>query len=138
VGLCFLIQNFAWLTNCVAHCDGMYETPDNRERTYFTLHLYLNDTDNQPGNEPLEGGATTFFGMNMKRRIDVAPKMGSILIFQQRSLIHAGDDVVRGTKMTMRTELMYEKSDELAPEMEGLKKLGRPPAWVKDRRTGAS
>jgi hypothetical protein len=116
----------------------MYETPDKRERTYFTLHLYLNDTDNQPGNGPLEGGATTFFGQNFKSRMDVAPKMGSILIFQQRFLIHAGDDVVRGMKMTMRTELMYEKSDELAPETEEWKKLGKPPAWVKNRRAGAS
>jgi hypothetical protein len=126
------------LTSGVAHCDGMYETPDKRERTYFTLHLYLNDTDNQPGGEPLEGGATTFFGQDIRRRVDVAPKMGSILIFQQRFLIHAGDDLVRGMKLTMRTELMYEKSDELAPETDEWKKLGKPPAWVKDRRAGAS
>ena len=25
------------------HCDGAYETPDGKERSYFTLHLYLND-----------------------------------------------------------------------------------------------
>lgn len=24
------------------HCDGSYETPDRKERSYFTLHLYLN------------------------------------------------------------------------------------------------
>lgn len=123
---------------CVAHCDGMYETPDKKERTYFTLHLYLNDTDNQPDNQPLKGGATTFFGQDMRRRLDVAPKMGSILIFQQRFLLHAGDDLVSGTKLTMRTELMYECSDELAPETEGWKQQGKPLGWVKDRRVGAS
>jgi len=117
----------------------MYETPDKRERTYFTLHLYLNDTDNQPNDEPLEGGATTFFGAtrfgdDSTRRMDVAPKMGSVLIFQQRFLMHAGDDVIRGTKMTMRTELMYALSEELAPESEQWKTLGKPPKWVKNRR----
>jgi len=98
------------MISCVAHCDGMYETPDKRERTYFTLHLYLNDSDNQPKAESLEGGATTFFGRNFRSRLDVTPKIGSVLIFQQRSLLHAGDDVIRGTKITMRTELMFEKS----------------------------
>jgi hypothetical protein len=93
----------------------VYETPDKRERTYYTLHLYLNDTDTQPDDEPLEGGATTFWGKDFTRRLDVAPKMGSILIFQQAFLIHAGDDVVRGMKLTMRTELMYAKTDEEAP-----------------------
>jgi hypothetical protein len=83
----------------------MYETPDNSQRTYFTLHLYLNGEEGEA--DPLVGGATTFWGMDMKRRLDVQPKMGSILIFQQRYLIHAGDEVVKGTKLTMRTELMY-------------------------------
>jgi hypothetical protein len=87
----------------------MYETPDQRERTYLTLHLYLNDSEIQTGQEPLKGGATTFWSYDMDRRLDVQPKMGSVLIFQQRLLLHSGDEVVRGTKLTMRTELMYEK-----------------------------
>lgn len=99
-----------------AHCDGMYETPDEKERSYFTLHLYLNDTDHQPNDEPLEGGATTFWSMNMNDRLDVQPKMGSVLIFQQRFLLHSGDDVERGTKLTMRTAIIYAKVEgEQAP-----------------------
>lgn len=45
-------------------------------------------------------------------RLDVAPKMGRVLIFQQRGLLHSGDDVKAGTKLTMRTELMYQKVDD--------------------------
>lgn len=54
------------------HCDGSYETPDRKERTYFTLHLYLNNADvvtkeeaEKNGTEStdsvLVGGATTFY-----------------------------------------------------------------------------
>jgi hypothetical protein len=89
----------------------------------------------------LEGGATTFWGMDMKRRLDVTPKMGSVLIFQQRYLLHSGDDLIRGTKITMRTDIMYAKSDEEAsppgvktPES---KPSGSPkrtaPEWVAKR-----
>jgi hypothetical protein len=110
----------------------MYETPDKRERTYYTLHLYLNDTETQSDGELLEGGATTFWALNGIRRLDVAPKIGSILIFQQRFLLHAGDDVVRGTKMTMRTELMFEKTDEEAPEPSAPEPTVREkPKWIK-------
>ncbi|KAF2820186.1 oxidoreductase domain-containing protein [Ophiobolus disseminans] len=90
-----------------AHCDGTYETPDRKERSYFTLHLYLNDPDGKDGQEPLEGGATTFHSWNMQERIDVVPKCGRVLMFQHRDLLHSGDDVVSGTKLTMRTDLMY-------------------------------
>lgn len=91
----------------------MYETPDKKQRTYYTLHLYLNESTNE---EPLEGGATTFHSIrDDKTRLDVQPKVGSVLIFQQRWLYHAGSEVRSGTKLTMRTELMYEKTEELAP-----------------------
>ncbi|KAF1966634.1 hypothetical protein BU23DRAFT_560050 [Bimuria novae-zelandiae CBS 107.79] len=87
-----------------AHNDGAYETPDGKERSYFTLHLYLNDATGQ-----LKGGATTFYDYNMNRKIDVVPKSGRVLIFQHRSLLHSGDDVVKGIKYTMRTDIMYTK-----------------------------
>lgn len=91
----------------IAHCDGTYETPDRLERSYFTLHLYLNDPDGKDGQEPLKGGATTFHSRNMQERIDVVPKVGRVLMFQHRGLLHSGDDVVSGTKLTMRTDIMY-------------------------------
>jgi hypothetical protein len=90
----------------------MYETPDGTGRSYFTLHLYLNDIESDGKSEPLKGGATTFLSLDYKRRIDVEPKMGRILLFQHRFLIHAGDNVLQGTKLTMRTDIMYEREKE--------------------------
>ena len=96
----------------IAHCDGTYETPDRTERSYFTLHLYLNDAEGKEGQDPLVGGATTFYSWSMKNRIDVVPKSGRVLIFQHRELLHSGDDVVSGMKLTMRTDVMYALEEE--------------------------
>jgi hypothetical protein len=89
------------------HWDGNYVTPDQKERSYFTLHLYLNDSKNQPEGETLVGGATTFWSWDSRHRLDVNPKMGSVLIFQHDELVHSGDDVLSGVKITLRTDLMY-------------------------------
>ncbi|KAK4541922.1 hypothetical protein LTR36_007286 [Oleoguttula mirabilis] len=104
------------------HCDGSYETPGRKERSYFTMHLYLNDTGatsdaelaKMSATERLEavkselvGGATTFHSIDMQKQLDVVPKCGRILLFQHRDLLHSGDDVVQGVKYTMRTDLMY-------------------------------
>lgn len=45
--------------------------------------------------------------MDLKRSLDVLPKVGRVLLFQHRSLIHSGDDVRGGVKFTLRTDLMY-------------------------------
>ena len=97
------------LLTLAAHCDGTYETPDGKERSYFTLHLYLNDAEDGRGGEPLEGGATTFHSYNMEKRLDIVPKYGRVLMFQHRFLLHSGDDVINGTKYTMRTDIMFAK-----------------------------
>ncbi|KAI5358238.1 Putative prolyl 4-hydroxylase, alpha subunit [Septoria linicola] len=102
------------------HCDGSYETPGRKERSHFTLHLYLNNGGTPTPEEisrmsaaerknVLLGGATTFHAMTMDRSkdLDVLPKTGRILLFQHRGLLHSGDDVVRGVKYTMRTDLLY-------------------------------
>lgn len=94
-----------------AHCDSNYsEEEDGRVlKTFFTIHLYLNDSVAEAGKQAgLVGGATSFLSNDGIRKTDVNPKAGRALIFQQRSLDHAGDDVVKGTKYTMRTEIMYE------------------------------
>lgn len=94
----------------VAHCDGSYVTPDGDEISHYTLHLYLNEPEPSTPGEQSEGGATTFHSMNWgERYLDVKPKVGRVLIFQHRNLLHSGDDVVKGTKYTLRTDLMYTK-----------------------------
>lgn len=107
---------------------GTYETEDGKERSFYTLHLYLNDSASTHNPVPEEehanpksdqetaccpdgaviGGATSFLSRDLKRRIDVEPKIGRVLIFQQKGLLHCGDEVTAGTKFTMRTDLMYE------------------------------
>lgn len=106
------------------HCDGSYETPDRKERTFFTLHLYLNNAGSQTPAEldkmspkdrveamkqTLTGGATTFHSLSWdeKKSLDVLPKTGRILLFQHRNLLHSGADVLSGVKYTMRTDLLY-------------------------------
>ncbi|KAI0600680.1 oxidoreductase domain-containing protein [Biscogniauxia sp. FL1348] len=108
------------------HCDAIYRHPETKERSYFTLHLYLNDSGMPPEEELAKmtaeerseaaasatiGGATRFHAMNMKRKYDVEPRAGRILLFQQRDTMHSGDDVVQGVKYTMRTDLMYACED---------------------------
>ncbi|KII91641.1 hypothetical protein PLICRDRAFT_105243 [Plicaturopsis crispa FD-325 SS-3] len=81
------------------HTDGPYEDPVTHERSFYTLHLYLN--------ESLVGGATTFYSRDRKKRLDVDPKAGRVLIFQHQGLLHSGDEVLSGVKYTMRTDIMY-------------------------------
>ncbi|MCJ1430328.1 hypothetical protein MMC29_008246, partial [Sticta canariensis] len=96
---------------CQAHVDGTFATPDNQEKSFFTLHLYLNESDPNASENPLEGGATTFHSQNMERSYDVSPKVGRVLIFQHRNLLHSGADVLKGIKMTLRTDIMYKVVD---------------------------
>lgn len=90
-----------------SHCDGSYVTPSGNQRSFYTLHLYLNESVASGGE--LKGGATTFHSMDMTRRLDVDPKVGRVLIFQHAHLLHSGDEVKEGIKHTMRSDLMYER-----------------------------
>ncbi|KAF2100852.1 hypothetical protein NA57DRAFT_36513 [Rhizodiscina lignyota] len=116
------------------HCDGMYETPDHKERSYFTLHLYLNDITSDPS-APLKGGATTFHSMDMDRRFDVEPKIGRVLLFQHAYLVHSGDDVLGGVKLTLRTDIMYQKSKETSTKEPPPKEEKKKSFWGSKQRT---
>lgn len=134
------------------HCDGSYVTPDEKEVSFLTVHLYLNghpmvskdealarwerggreetkarqavaaaageaatamtgedQAEEEHDNLELVGGATRFFSWRDDNYFDFAPSMGSCIVFQHRNLIHSGEDVIQGTKYTMRTDVMYEK-----------------------------
>jgi hypothetical protein len=106
------------------HFDGTYVTPDGKEMSFATVHLYLNgevvNSEADPAEyakhqklsldqRPLDGGSTRFSSMNLERHLDVIPRTGSCLVFQHRGLLHSGDNVVQGTKYTMRTDIMYRK-----------------------------
>ncbi|KAK8024349.1 oxidoreductase domain-containing protein [Apiospora rasikravindrae] len=97
------------------HCDGAYSTKEDDGtvyRTHYTVHIYLNDSkaevaEKDKDSTELEGGATLFLSTDEKRRLDVNPKAGRVLIFQHRRLYHSGDNVLAGTKYTIRTDLLY-------------------------------
>ncbi|PWY86046.1 oxidoreductase domain-containing protein [Aspergillus heteromorphus CBS 117.55] len=123
------------------HWDACYSTPDRTEKSFYTVHLYLNGSGEQDLREleregrraereeregagyaeggwtgnldkegELLGGATSFLPRyeEKDRLLRVFPKMGSVLVFQQRDLLHGGDPVFRGRKFTVRTDVMYE------------------------------
>lgn len=82
---------------------------EGKIRTHFTIHLYLNDSQAEAGKAAdLVGGATSFLSMDETKKLPVDPKAGRVLIFQHKGLYHCGDDVLAGTKFTMRTDIMYE------------------------------
>ncbi|CAJ2502276.1 Uu.00g096700.m01.CDS01 [Anthostomella pinea] len=93
------------------HCDGPYGEPTadgGYSQTYFTVHLYLNDSQQEVGEEAeLRGGATSFLSRDGKRKMDIDPKAGRVLIFQHSRLRHSGDNVTAGIKYTVRTDIMY-------------------------------
>jgi len=86
------------------HCDGAYFPPDESEISYYTIQIYLSGDA-----ESLQGGATRFMtgGYKPKRFIDVPPRVGRVLIFEQDSLFHSGEEVISGEKIAVRTEFMY-------------------------------
>ncbi|KAI2625658.1 hypothetical protein GGR54DRAFT_509381 [Hypoxylon sp. NC1633] len=96
------------------HCDAPYgevAADGLPVLTKFTVHLYLNDSRQEVGAatpDPI-GGATSFLSRDERRRLDVDPKAGRVLIFQHRSLYHSGDDVREGVKYTVRTDIAYRK-----------------------------
>jgi hypothetical protein len=47
-------------------------------------------------------------GMPLQTFVDVEPRVRRALIFEQCGMIHSGEDVEEGTKITMRTDLMFE------------------------------
>lgn len=93
------------------HCDGHYVGKGDRaEKSFLTVHLYLNGGGQ--GDEEIEGGATRFgidFENPKEDKLDIDPKRGSVLIFQQRDMYHEGVEVRKGTKYTLRTDVIYEK-----------------------------
>lgn len=89
------------------HCDGLNDSPDGSQKSFVTLHLYLNDSSGQT--EELAGGATRFWTPDKKHFLDVEPKVGRVLVFQQRMLVHSGEEVVKGIKYTMRSDFMFEQ-----------------------------
>ncbi|KAI1413227.1 hypothetical protein F5Y13DRAFT_161810 [Hypoxylon sp. FL1857] len=109
------------------HCDALCSPGDGR-KSFLTCQIYLSDMPHGGEDGGSSGGETRFWssraGMGRKKSssdveeanehhveqafLDVEPKMGRALIFQQRMLWHSGQEVKRGEKFTVRLDLMYE------------------------------
>lgn len=101
------------------HFDGSFRVPGGDETSFYTLHLYLNGVgdESEEGKGKLEGGATTFHSDDGRTPdFDVDPKVGRILVFQHRGLMHSGADVLGGIKYTLRTDLMFRNQDRVHAE----------------------
>lgn len=71
------------------------------------------DGDQGTEGEKLLGGATSFIPSLTKwaQKTRVWPKTGRVLVFQHNNMLHVGDSVYRGTKYTVRTDIMYSKEN---------------------------
>jgi len=85
------------------HCDGQLQLPDGR-KSRVTIQIYL-------GDEEVEGGATRISG-DLKAFVDIEPKKGRVLIFQQRGLFHSGEDVTKGLKYAVRSDFMFRHTED--------------------------
>jgi len=88
------------------HCDGTVELPDGR-KSRVTVQVYLGD------DADVEGGATRISkDKEASSFVDVEPKMGRVLIFQQRGLFHSGEDVTKGVKYALRSDFMFTHTED--------------------------
>lgn len=86
-------QKFDW------HFDGFY-SPDAYSKSYFTFFAYLSDD--------FEGGGTSFNikSIDKKDEFTIKAKAGTALFFYHK-LLHRGDEVTKGIKYAMRSDVMY-------------------------------
>jgi prolyl 4-hydroxylase len=78
------------------HQDQSYFGP-NGEKSLLTFMVYLN--------EDFEGGETEFPSQGKT----VVPRTGMALFFQHM-VLHAGKRVVRGTKLVLRSDVLYRRA----------------------------
>ncbi|KAI0837161.1 hypothetical protein F5Y06DRAFT_92930 [Hypoxylon sp. FL0890] len=110
------------------HCDALC-SPGDGQKSFLTCQIYLSDMPGVGEGNESSGGETRFWpsrlGMGRKKKsadvdeendqqveeqafLDIEPRVGRALIFQQRMLWHSGQEVKRGEKFTVRLDLMYE------------------------------
>jgi hypothetical protein len=98
------------------HFDGIYCRPDGSEMSWMTVMLYFNDD--------FRGGQTCLLkpGTNAVQHT-LLPKPGRVFLFEH-DLLHVGEEVVEGTKLCVRTDVMYreikqqEEGDEARASVE--------------------
>ena len=91
------------------HCDARF-CRTSREKSFYTVNVYLND-----GKTEFGGGRTCFFGgkTEFKMTSAVSASPGLALMFNQHPdrIEHNGEEVTKGVKYLMRTDVMYRLTD---------------------------
>lgn len=90
------------------HRDGAY-SPDENRRSFLTVMLYLN------GSDEFEGGATRFYADRYCESVDlkVPPRAGTAIVFDH-DYWHDGQAVTTGSKYVLRTDVIYRTAEPLA------------------------
>lgn len=116
------------------HYDNQYNESDTI-KSIFSIVIYLNDT--------FEGGETLFYepkdklklhgGMTIKEEIEINGILGYKLtkvrpipgygILFDHSFLHASDQITRGTKYIIRTDLVFENKSQIKPTRTSLDQL---------------
>ena len=80
------------------HIDSGYNPNIYNERTFKTCMVYLNDK--------FLGGSTRFYDYNNNIILELKPKKGMCLVFNQ-NILHDGQIILEGKKYIMRTDMIY-------------------------------
>eukprot|EP00420_Gonyaulax_spinifera_P015087 CAMPEP_0197911330 /NCGR_PEP_ID=MMETSP1439-20131203/72641_1 /TAXON_ID=66791 /ORGANISM="Gonyaulax spinifera, Strain CCMP409" /LENGTH=297 /DNA_ID=CAMNT_0043533057 /DNA_START=63 /DNA_END=956 /DNA_ORIENTATION=- len=94
------------------HVDGSRDEPEMGGRTHFTVLVYLNGGDRDPGNR-VKGGETVFWKDHDMRRPALAfPPTRGVCLFHghgDECMTHEGAGVEDGAKYILRTDVVCEK-----------------------------
>jgi prolyl 4-hydroxylase len=93
------------------HVDGENTMDEDKTVSKLTVQVYLNDD--------YKGGETSFIEENIPRAsenrerkvVPIKGETGMVLIFTQ-DLLHQGNEVIEGTKYTIRTDIMYPRNEK--------------------------
>jgi len=107
---------------CV-HRDGAF-VPTDELRSWLTFQIYLDDGDR------FTGGRTRFYADRGGARLlaAIAPVRGTAIVFDHRAW-HDGEPVTAGTKMVLRTDVMYRRGDA-ARAVDPRRVIGRHRGYV--------
>jgi prolyl 4-hydroxylase len=98
------------------HIDGLFprDMDDYSERSVFTLHIYLSDSNGNGGETIFYDNTGSLFEKGSESFACI-PKKGRLAIFRQNDFAHCGSEVFSGLKYTVRTDIMYRNYDNVPP-----------------------
>jgi len=131
---CFRLAKYHPGHRFASHCDANFVRHDDN-MSFYTVNIYLNTV------EKGGGGATRFYTEKASRRgsrlslarplgpedcdLAIQPEAGLAVVFlqpPQAQLLHDGEELVKGFKYLLRTDIMYRRFE--APKQHKVKQYG--------------